>query len=177
MMIKNLNHLRVVLAAAAAGVLLAVAMLVVAAVSPTEAAFPGQNGKIAFSRSLGSNQEIYTMNANGTRLDRLTKTTQIDSHPAWSPDGNKIAFTKEVDTNLYEIYTMNANGTGLDRLTNDPSLDQRPSWSPDGNKIAFSSDHDIYTMNADGTGLDRLTNSQSNRSPDWRSRRSSQKKK
>ena len=48
MMIKNLNHLRVVLAAAAAGVLAALAMLVVAAVSPAEASFPGQNGKIAF---------------------------------------------------------------------------------------------------------------------------------
>jgi hypothetical protein len=50
MMIKNLNHPRVVLVAAAAGVLAALAMLVVAAVSPAEAAFPGQNEDSRFAQ-------------------------------------------------------------------------------------------------------------------------------
>ena len=65
MMIENLNRLRVVLAAAAGGVLLAVGMPMVAAVSPAEAAFPGQNGKIAFTSNRDGNLEIYTMNPNG----------------------------------------------------------------------------------------------------------------
>src|SRR5919112_4745685 len=63
MMVKNLNHLGVALAAAAAGVLAAVGMLMLmlVVVEPAGAAFPGQNGKIAFV----SNSEIFTVNADG----------------------------------------------------------------------------------------------------------------
>src|SRR5215211_250353 len=102
MMVKNFNNLGVVLAAAAAGVLAALGVLVVAATYPAEAAFPGQNGKIAFVSGEvltlpdGNldlhNLEIYTMNTNGQGVDRLTNDTQVDREPAWSPDGNKIAF-------------------------------------------------------------------------------------
>ena len=162
MMIENLNRLRVVLAAAAGGVLLAVGMPMVAAVSPAEAAFPGQNGKIAFSSTRDGNGEIYTMSSNGQAIDRLTNNPKPSFEAAWSPDGNKIAFMSTRDGNN-EIYTMNANGTGLDRLTNDPKADGKPAWSPDGNKIAFESNRDgnleIYTMNPNGQGIDPLTNS------------------
>jgi hypothetical protein len=85
MMIKNLNRPRVVLAAAAGGVLLAVGMLIVAAVSPAEAAFPGQNGKIAFSSNRDGNLEIYTMNTNGQGIDRLTNNPKQDTEPDWQP--------------------------------------------------------------------------------------------
>ena len=199
MMVKNLNHLGVVLAAAAgtlvAGGLLLLMLLVV--VEPAGAAFPGKNGKIAFVHhytvgGVFTNYEIYTVNANGTGLDRLTNNPASDGDPAWSPDcctpipgGNQIAFTSDRDGD-YEIYTMNpalaiSGPLGLifiptDRLTNNPARDLEPAWSPDGNKIAFTSDRDgndgkdeIYTMNANGTGLDRLTNNhpQDDFEPAW----------
>src|SRR5215212_430799 len=87
MMVKNLNHLGVVLAVAAgtlvAGGLLLLMLLVV--VEPAGAAFPGQNGKIAFR--CGS--QICTMNPNGTGEPvRLTSKHEYDFHPAWSPGGN-----------------------------------------------------------------------------------------
>jgi hypothetical protein len=85
MMIENLNRLRVVLAAAAGGVLLAVGMPMVAAVSPAEAAFPGQNGKIAFTSNRDGDQEIYTMNTNGQGIDRLTNDPKQDTEPDWQP--------------------------------------------------------------------------------------------
>jgi Tol biopolymer transport system component len=82
-----------------------------------EAAFPGQNGKIAFASNPDGNHEIYTMNPNGGGLDRLTNNNAGDFDPAWSPDGNRIAFRSNRDGNL-EIYAINSNGTGVDRLTN-----------------------------------------------------------
>jgi Tol biopolymer transport system component len=140
-----------------------------------QAAFPGKNGKIAFDTNRDGNQEIYTMNADGSNPTRLTNNTAIDQTPAWSPDGTKIAFVSNRDGND-EIYTMNADGTGIvTRLTNNPAPDGQPAWSPDGNKIAFMSDRDtpltneIYTMNANGTGVpSRLTNNTADDGdPDW----------
>jgi Bacterial Ig-like domain len=76
-----------VLAAAAAGVLAAVGMLLLTMLllggKPAEAAFPGQNGKIAFESTRDGNFEIYAMNANGTGLDRLTNNPAFDSSPDW----------------------------------------------------------------------------------------------
>jgi hypothetical protein len=73
-------------AAAAAGVLVAVGMLlltIVGMVEPAGAAFPGKNGKIVFR----CGTEICTMNPNGQGVDRLTNNTAFDSLPAWSPGG------------------------------------------------------------------------------------------
>jgi Tol biopolymer transport system component len=132
----------------------------------TGAAFPGKNGRIVFTCS----GEICTMNANGQGVDTLTNNSVGEFFPAWSADGNKIAFVSN-RTNSTDIYTMNANGQGgVDNLTNNPGLDEAPAWSPDGKKIAFHSERSgdslIYTINANGQGLDTLTN-KSSYSPDW----------
>jgi hypothetical protein len=73
---------------AAAGVLVAVGMLLtmVALVEPAEAAFPGQNGKIALVSGRDGDAEIYTMNSSdGTALDRLTSNPASDSLFDWQP--------------------------------------------------------------------------------------------
>ncbi|MBI2504746.1 MAG: PD40 domain-containing protein [Candidatus Latescibacteria bacterium] len=119
-------------------------------------------GKIAFASDRDGNQEIYTMNADGTGLTRLTSHDFVDYNPSWSPDGNRIAFRSQ-RTGNGDIYAVNEDGSGLTRLTSHPAADGLPSWSPDGAKIAFISNRDgnlnfdIHTMNADGSGVTRLT--------------------
>ena len=99
------------------------------------------------------------MNMNDGQT-RLTFNTDIDSEPAYSPDGTKIAFVSTRDGN-WEVYTMNIDGTGQTRLTFNTGLDESPAYSPDGSKITFASNRDgnfeIYTMNSDGSGQTRLT--------------------
>jgi len=111
------------------------------------------------------NRDIYVMNIDGTGLTRLTDHPGEDIEPAWSPDGELIAFTSRRDGNS-EIYVMNADGKQQTRLTNEPADDFHPEWSNDGTRIAFASlrdgNREIYVMNADGTVPARLTNHESN---------------
>jgi Tol biopolymer transport system component len=77
-----------------------------------------------------------------------------DGTPAWSPDGNRIAFSSERDGNA-EIYVMTADGAGVTRLTNSSAADTDPAWSPDAKRIVFMSRRngrgELFTMNADGS--------------------------
>jgi TolB protein len=73
------------------------------------------------------NWEIYVMEADGTNLINLTNHPARDRSPAWSPDGQQIAFTSNRDDN-WEVYVMNADGTNLINLTNHPAGDGLVSW-------------------------------------------------
>lgn len=116
-----------------------------------------KNGKIAFTR----NDDIFTMNPNGTNQTNITNNAAADGEANYSPDGSKIAFSTNRDGNA-EIYQMNADGSSPVRLTNNPAGDASPYYSPDGASIVFVSNRDgnneIYKMNADGSNQMRLTN-------------------
>jgi len=83
-----------------------------------------------------------------------------DTSPAFSPDGNKVAFMSRVH-NRWEVLVMNADGSGRQQLTHsdprqeDPPSNVAPAWSPDGKNIAFLSNRDglwrFYVMAAGGS--------------------------
>ena len=60
------------------------ALVLVAAGTKAEAAFPGKNGKIAFTSWRDGNPEVYTMNADGGSPLRLTYVSDNLS-PSWQP--------------------------------------------------------------------------------------------
>ncbi len=120
------------------------------------------NGRIAFERS----GEIFSMNADGSAVRQLTAGLGNRSNPAFSPDGQKIAFELHPDDCASVIVVMNADGSDETNLT-DPNPDgcepdYEPAWAPDGQKLAFSSrrdgnDFEIFVVNADGSGLSQVT--------------------
>lgn len=117
--------------------------------------------------------DIYTMNADGSGLTRLTNTDAFYTRPDWSPDGSQIALAsdKEEQGNS-DLYMLNIKTKELTRLTDDPAGDSEPSWSPDGSMIAFTSDRDgapnVYTMVVETGETTQLTHdSAMTAQPDW----------
>lgn len=75
----------------------------------------------------------------------LTQTMKIaqdaPESPAFSPDGNYVAYTAWQDTQC-DIFIMNTTDGSTRQLTDDLYFDQTPFWSPDGNHIVYSAEHD-----------------------------------
>ena len=143
------------------GLLLALAAAVGRAARPAAAdAFPGVNGKIAYS--VNGNQ-IAVMNSDGSGQTVINTAPQYwQDQPVWSPDGTKIAFLR-FTLPYAQIHVMNADGSAAASISGTGNSDGGPSWSPDGSKILFDSLRtgsdgiDVYLMDADGTDVVQLT--------------------
>ena len=115
--------------------------------------------------------DIYSVQVDGSEPVRLTDGPGSDTQPAWSPDGTQIAYVHSKDGN-YDIWLMNADGSEPKPITSGPDLDLQPAWSPDGTHLVFQSNRsgnpEIYVMAADGTDLTRTTRSPGfDGSPAW----------
>src|SRR5687768_14214406 len=124
-----------------AGKTAAIAGLAVAMGSCIEATGPSarlSEPRIAFVSNRDGNEEIYTMNSDGTNVVRITNNAARDTRPVWSPDGNSIVFVSERSGNR-DVWIMNPDGSGLRNLTQNPAIDESPTWSPDGSRVVFSS--------------------------------------
>jgi Tol biopolymer transport system component/tetratricopeptide (TPR) repeat protein len=140
-----------------------VARLTTANAADVQPRWSPDGNQIAFASAREGKMEIYTMDAEGQNLQRLTFNAVDDFVPAWSPNGKRIAFTSKRDGND-EIYVMNADGSQQENLTKNAASDSRPSWSPDGRKLVFTSNRgedasnfDLYVIDADGGSPVRLT--------------------
>ena len=123
--------------------------------------------------------DIYTANADGSDLRRLTNYGVYTAEAILSPDGKRMVFTSLKDGDL-ELYTMNVDGTDVRRLTDRPGYDGGAWWSPDGKQIVWRSWYpegealeeykrllaqgyvrpnrmELWVMNADGSGKRQVT--------------------
>lgn len=131
--------------------------------SPDTTRIAFQSDRIEVSGDTLATFQIYVMNADGSAVTPLTASDTLPNiMPAWSPLGDRIAFSSQRDGN-YEIYLMDPDGQNPLRLTTDGAEDAQAAWSPDGLKIAFVSTRDgngeIYVMDAaNGSGQVNLTN-------------------
>ena len=137
--------------------------------STPQAAFPGANGKIAFSSGRNGIPQIFVMDADGSNQTAVT--TERGYDPRWSPDGTKIAFASD-RSGFSAVFVINAGGSGETQLTGLPGRqDSGPSWSPDGTRIAFYSTRsgvgEVWVMDADGSNPVNLTGGVSGGQPAW----------
>jgi Tol biopolymer transport system component len=147
-----------------AGLVLAAGLV---AAAPAVATQPvGSNGKVAYNRFLTNQNDLFTINPDGSGAANLTNTASpiSESDPAWSPTGTRIAFTRCGMGSVCDILVMNADGSAVTNLTNTalPVQEFAPAFSPDGRLIAFDRSEPgagstIWVMNSDGTSPVRLT--------------------
>jgi Tol biopolymer transport system component len=120
--------------------------------------------RIVYETDVGGNFDIFVINSDGSGLTQLTSSPQSERNPAWSPDGERIAFVSFPSRSATTerpgtIYVMNADGSNVAGLAD---FATNPAWSQDGTKITFASNRDgnweIYVMNSDGSNQTNLTN-------------------
>ncbi len=122
----------------------------------------------AFVAISSGEEDLIAVPVIGGPAQRLTRTkAYAELDPAWSPDGETIAFQandKRQDAERWRIWTIRAEGTGRTRLS--PLSDQQeesPSWSPDSRSLVFVREqhpvgqYNAYRMSAKGTVRRRLT--------------------
>lgn len=104
---------------------------------------------------------MYVINADGTGQLSLPSSEAGDFDPAWSPDGQHIAFTSLRDGKA-QIYVMKLPDYTVTQLTHSstdalvPDWSREPDWSPDGTRIVYtghaplSNVEQIWIMTAGG---------------------------
>src|SRR5881628_1830176 len=120
------------------------------------------------------NWDIYSQRVGGKNPINLTKDSAADdTQPAFSPDGDRIAFRSERDGG--GIFLMGATGESVKRLTN---FGFNPAWSPDGKEIACADEGPldpavrsnpnsrIWAVNV-ATGEKRLVTKEDSIQPNW----------
>ncbi len=124
--------------------------------------------------SMNTGLAIYKAKADGTTMNRLTTGALDCQSPAYSPNGNKIAYTR-TDWNTWasDLCVMNAGGGGQQVVTSDPDMavtfwhtwngmSAPIAWSPNSQDLCFASyatgDGDLYRINQGGGNRLRVTN-------------------
>ncbi|MAS33631.1 MAG: hypothetical protein CL610_06480 [Anaerolineaceae bacterium] len=130
------------------------------------------NDRIVFMSDRDGNREIYTMNPDGTDVQRLTNNEAQDLQPTWSPDKSQIAFVSNRD-GYFAVYIMNAAGSNQRQISTDQfAYHEYPAWSPDGQYLAYASDRsgnfDIYIAEISGSNPRQLTKDDGDETePSW----------
>ncbi len=126
--------------------------------------------------------ELYTVDADGKDLRRLTNSPGYDAEASFSPDGKLIVFSStrgayplealsaedrarfDKDPAYFaDLYVMDADGSNPRRITNVPGYDGGPFFSPDGQRVlwrrfdASGMNADVYSARLDGSDVRRLT--------------------
>jgi TolB protein len=148
--------------------------------SAAVAAFPGDNGRIAYAGAHWGippeasdnppDDHIFTVRPDGSGRQQLTDNSFDESDPSWSADGGSLVFSRALGgvpgrPSGYQVFKMNADGSEQTQVTHISGTAASPSLSPSGRRIVYRESRSgaerssISTIGHDGTDPRRLVSS------------------
>jgi Tol biopolymer transport system component len=129
-----------------------------------QATFPGGNGRIAYTWSVGGEAfesgpaprlvGVFSVRPDGSDRRLIARGGR---EPVYSPNGRRIAFLRS-----QRLWVADADGSDAHPVSPRGWLVGEQEWSPRGNRIAFARGFDgsvrevLYSVRPGGGGLDRL---------------------
>jgi TolB protein len=103
--------------------------------------FTPDGAQIVFEKQIGgagAELEIVAADGSGTPQTLPTGGTvnTQDISPAFSPNGNQLAFSSNRAANV-DLYLAAGNGSGAVNFSNRPTFNEGPDFSPDGSRILW----------------------------------------
>lgn len=139
----------------------AVAPFIVSTMGEIRPSYSTDGRRIAFESDRTGNEEVWTLNADGSRPVQLTSFgNSYSGSPRWSPDDGQIAFDSNA-AGKWDVYVMPSQGGKPVRFTQGSASSVRPSWSHDGKWIYYcaseNSGPQIWKKPAGGGAAIQLT--------------------
>ncbi|AFN74175.1 WD40-like Beta Propeller [Melioribacter roseus P3M-2] len=126
---------------------------------PRSVNFSPDGARLIFVLQNGNASEIYSVNINGSDLNKITETEDYEVYCNYSPDGSRVVSVAYTNT-VAQIFIMNSDGSNRIRLTNTEEWNNKPLFTPDGGEIIFVSNRngrsEIFVMNSDGSNQRQL---------------------
>jgi TolB protein len=99
-------------------------------------AWSPDGNRLAVVLTRDGNSQIYIVNADGSGLRRLSRSSGIDTEPTFTPDGKEIFFTSDRGGSA-QVYRVSVEGGEARRVTFGGPFNARPQISPDGKSLAY----------------------------------------
>lgn len=118
--------------------------------------------KIVYVDEEKGNYDIYLLDLISGKTERLTNNPEKDSDPAFSPDGENIAFSRASSETDAKIWLIDLESGSQTQLTYGGGIDTHPSWEAEGSKIVFSrkvttGEADLWTVSLNPGEMQQLT--------------------
>ncbi len=118
------------------------------------------NTRIAFVAGKRSQSHLYVATIDGRWVKQVTRVPGIVMSPAWSPDGNLLAYVS-YSQGKPDLYVTDITSFETTRFLAFEGLNATPAWSPDGRYLAVTLSKDgnpeIYVIATDGKSIRRVT--------------------
>ena len=118
--------------------------------------------RIAYVLKRGNKYALQVADADGYNAQSIIEYTEPIISPAWSPDGNQLAYVSFEDKKPV-VYVQALTTRERRAVASFKGSNSAPAWSPDGKKLAVvltgQGGSQIFLVNVDGSGLQRLSKS------------------